>query len=133
MIRINLDTKHFTLTIEGHARQEEGGEFNAVCTAVSAIAQGVAYCVTKENTEKDILEGMDYRPEPGDFLIRLLPTEWARVKVRKILNIYGDGLEMLAMSHPEFIRMERDGAIILAPEIPEETSEEDREHGETEH
>lgn len=115
MIEINLNTARFKLEIKGHAKREESEEYSAICTGVSTLAQGLAYTITKYESDHEALNGMDYRPEPGDLLLKAIPATWAEAAIRKRFNAYGDGMELLAMSHPECVRMIRDGEEVKQP------------------
>lgn len=114
MIEINLNTAKFRLTVEGHAMAEETKEHSEICAAVSAMAQALAYTITRYEKDHESIKGMDYRSEPGDFLLQIQPEDWAESFIRKRMQTYGDGLELLAGSHPESIHMIRDGEEVIA-------------------
>ena len=40
-----------------------------------------------------------------DLLLRVWPESWAEIGMRHRYRIYGDGLEMLALAHPESVHM----------------------------
>ena len=109
MIEINLNTARFKLEVKGHAQPEETKEYSEVCAAVSALAQGLVYTVTKYESDHEAIGEMDYRNDPGDFLWRVKPDPWAEALIRKRMYAYGDGLEMMAACHPESVKMIYDG------------------------
>lgn len=113
MIEIRLDDRSFTLEIKGHAMAEEGPEHRFICSNVSVIAQGLAYCLTKYEKEHEALYGMDYRPEEGDLLLKALPEDWAKAAVKKRFQIAGDMLEMLAICEGSYIHMTWNGQEII--------------------
>ena len=76
MIEIRLDTdRKMELTVTGHATAEEGEEHSLICNSVSVLAQGMAYCLTKYESDHEALLGLDYRPDKGDMLLKLFPEE----------------------------------------------------------
>ena len=106
MIEIRMNTARFKLTVKGHATAEETGEWREVCSAVSALAQALAWSITKyDGMEKGALKSVEYRPDSGDLLLRVWPESWAEIGMRHRYRIYGDGLEMLALAHPESVHM----------------------------
>ncbi len=120
MIRIDLDETRLMLTVKGHAQAEESEEYRHICAGVSAIAQGMAYCLAKWQKEKDSLLAMDYRPDKGDLLLQVQPEDWARPGARRRMAIFGDGLEMMAVCHPESIEMTRNGEnVAMTAEVKE--------------
>jgi hypothetical protein len=121
MIEINLNTARFKLEIRGHAKPEEHPDYSAICTGVSTLAQGLGYTISKYESDHEALNGLDYRPEAGDLLLKAYPASWAEAAIRKRYNAYGDGLELMALSHPECIRMIRDGEEIKAMEEEKES------------
>ena len=113
MIRIDLDDKHFTLRVTGHATAEEHDDHSLICSAVSAIAQGLVYCVSKMDNAEGALRSIQYRDEPGDYFLLIIPEQWAETMIRHRFRNYGDGLEMMAKCHPESVTMIWDGERIL--------------------
>lgn len=120
MIEINMNTARFKLTVKGHATAEESEQYKEICASASALAQSLLYSISKFNTdEKQALKSLEYRRDFGDMMVRAWPEEWAEHSIRKRFQIYGDGLELLAKSHPVSVHMIWDGEEI----IPEEGSE----------
>jgi uncharacterized protein YsxB (DUF464 family) len=113
MIDINVNTARFKLEIRGHAKPEETPEYQGICAAVSAIAQGLAYTITKYEKDHEAINGIDYRPEPGDMLLQVTPAGWAEAAIRKRFHAFSDALELMAMSEPQSVHMIRDGEEIL--------------------
>ena len=109
MIEINVNTARFKLEIKGHAKLEETPEYREICAAVSAIAQGLAYTITKYEKDHEAINGIDYRPEPGDLLLQVTPAAWAEAMIRKRFYAFADALELMAMSEPQSVHMIRDG------------------------
>ena len=122
MIEIRMNTRRLKLTIKGHAMPEEGKEYSAACTAASAIAQGLAWTLAKYNGGKGAMKAFDYKNDPGDLLIKVFPETWAERELTHRFEIYGDGLELLAKSHPQYVRMIWDEELIL-PEKEETENE----------
>lgn len=120
MIEINLNTARYKLTVTGHAQPEESKEYSAICSAVSALAQSLFYCVSKFNDGEGSMKSVEYRGDPGDLLLRVWPEEWAESAIRHRFKNYGDGMELLAKSHPEAVSMIWDGERI----VPEEAKNE---------
>ena len=116
MIRIEMNTARFKLTVEGHAEPEETSMYKEVCAACSAIVQSLVYSITKFNHEGDVLEIFKYRDDPGNVLLKVKPSEWAESSVKRRFNEYGDGLELLALSHPYSVQFIWDGEPILPEE-----------------
>lgn len=116
MIEINLNTARFKLTVKGHAQPEEHSEYQAICSGVSAIVQGMVYCIGKYDEEWGALKALEYRPEPGDVMVRPWPLTFAESAMRHKMNNFGDALELMAMAHPEAIHMIRDGEEIQPEE-----------------
>ena len=116
MITITMNTTKLKLTIEGHAMPEESDEYKEICAAASALAQSLAYTVTRYNDGEGTMKSFQYRPEAGNLLIRIFPATWAEREFRHRFEIYGDGLQMLAESHPQSVRFIRDGERVLPKE-----------------
>jgi len=116
MIEINLNTARWKLTVKGHAMPEESDQYKEICAAASAIVQSLVYSITKFNHEGDALESMKYVNDPGDLLFKCFPEQWAETSIRRRFNEYGDGLELLAMSHPYSVQMIWDGEKIIPNE-----------------
>ena len=113
MIRITINTARYKITVEGHALAEEHPDHSAICTGVSAIVQGLVYSISKFNSRETALKTFKYRDEPGNMLLKIVPEQWAELSLTKRFNYYGDGLELMARSHPESIEMIWDGERIL--------------------
>lgn len=111
MITITMNTERLKVTITGHATAEEGNQYKEICSAASALAQSLMYSISK--FPADALKSAEYRPDPGNLMIRIFPEEWAALGVRNRFKAYGDGLELLAKSHPQSVTMIRDGERIL--------------------
>ena len=105
MIIINLDDRLLKLTVTGHATPEEGPDWKLVCNSVSVLAQGLVYSIAKFEENHDALLGFDYKIDPGDMIVNPSPEEWARATIRKRMQIYGDGLQLVAENFPEYCRM----------------------------
>ena len=103
MIHIEMNTISFLLKIEGHAEPEEHKDYVQICAAASMLAQALVFSITKFNGDHDALSSIKYKDEPGDLMLRVFPEEWARISIAKRFNYYGDGLEMLALAHPECV------------------------------
>lgn len=114
MIEITMNTARYKLTVKGHAMPEEGEQYKEICAAASALAQALAYSITK--LPRDAMKSFEYRPDPGDLLIRAYPEEWAELVTKNRFKTYADGLELLAMSHPQSITMVLDGEKITEKE-----------------
>lgn len=115
MITITMNTKKLQLTVEGHAQPEESSEFRQICAAASALAQGLAYSVARMTGEEDgqSYRAFEYKNDPGDLKLRIFPEVWPAGEIRQRFLNYSDGMECLAKSHPQSVRMIRDGALIL--------------------
>lgn len=111
MITITMNTERLKITVTGHATAEESEQYKEICSAAAALAQALMYSISK--FPSDALKAADYRNDPGDLLIRIFPEDWARLGVRNRFKAYGDGLELLAKSHPQSVTMIRDGERIL--------------------
>lgn len=112
MITITIDTKRMKLTVEGHAMPEESEDYQLICTAASALAQGLAYTISRSGER---IKSIEYRPEPGDLMLRAWPAE-AEEKIQEKFENYADGMQLLAESHPCCVTMVRNGARIIAKE-----------------
>lgn len=119
MITINMNTARFRVTVEGHAMPEESADYSQICAAVSALAQSLAWSISKYNNGEGAMKSFEYRPEPGNMLIRVWPEYWAERAFRNRFKNYGDGFELLAKSHPQSVTFIWDGERIL-PEKEEE-------------
>ena len=121
MIEITLSTKDFLVMVKGHAQPKESEMYRETCSAASMLVQGMAHSIAKlENTQDAILQ-FDYRGDPGDMMMHIIPKDWAKAAVRKRMRIYADGMELLAMSNPESVKMIWDGK----PVKPEEGENQD--------
>ena len=120
MIEITMNTARLKLTIKGNALETEHNDHSAICTAVSAIAQGLPYSISKMDHAEGALRSMQYRNEPGDYFLLVIPEQWAENMIKHRFRDYGDGLEMLAKAHPECVSMIWDGEKIL-PDKEDET------------
>ena len=116
MIEIEMNTARLKLTVKGHAMPDESPQYKEICAACSALVQALAYTITKFNSEGDALEIFKFQDEPGDVILKVKPTEWAERSIRKRFDVYGDGLELLAMSHPCSVKMIWDGELIIPSE-----------------
>lgn len=116
MIEIEMNTARLKLTVKGHAMPDESPQYKEICAACSALVQALAYTITKFNNEGDALEIFKFQDEPGDVILKVKPTEWAERSIRKRFDVYGDGLELLAMSHPCSVKMIWDGELIIPSE-----------------
>ena len=112
MIMIRTDTRKLKLTVEGHAMPAESPQYQQICTAASALAQGLAYSVSRSGGMKSF----EYRPEAGNLYLRIYPEEKTEREIRAKFETYADGMEMLAKSHPQGISMIRDGVRIQKEE-----------------
>lgn len=109
MIHIEMNTKRLKLTVKGHAEPEESESYKEICAACSAIAQAMVYAVTRYE-EGAALDEMDYRPDRGDFMVRMRPEKGYEKRMETIWNLYGYGLEAMARSEPQSVEMIWDGA-----------------------
>ena len=113
MIEINVNTAKFRVSVKGHAMPEESEDYRQICAAASALAQSLMYCLTKmEEDGKSAYKSVEYRHDKGDIYIRVWPEHWAELGTKNRITDYADGMELLAMSHPESIRMLWDGDLI---------------------
>ena len=115
MISINLNTARFKLTIEGHAQPEESDQYKEICSAASALAQAMVYAVTRYR-EGTLLKELDYRPDSGDLMVHMFPEAGDGMEIRRIWELYGYGMELLALSHQQSVTMIRDGKRIREDE-----------------
>ena len=121
MIEITLSTKDFTVIVKGHALPEETPLNKEICASASMLVQGLAHSLAKfEYSQNGILQ-FDYRGDPGDLMLHVIPAKWAEAATRKRMRTYADGMELLARSNPESVRMIWDGE----PVKPEEGENED--------
>lgn len=120
MIKIEMNSARLKLTVKGHAQPEEGKQFSEACSAASALAQSLMYTVSRYNDGEGATKAITYKNAPGDLLIKVFPEPWAERELQHRFKIYGDGLQLLAESHPEYIEMIRDGERILPPKEEKE-------------
>jgi uncharacterized protein YsxB (DUF464 family) len=113
MIRIEMNTARLKLTVKGHAQPTEGEQYREACSAASALAQGLMYTISLYNGGQGATKAIDYKNDPGDLFIKIFPEPWAERELQHRFRIYGDGMQLLAESHPQFIEMIRDGERIL--------------------
>lgn len=116
MITIRMNTARLKLTVEGHAQPEESTEYKEICSAVSALSQALAYTIARYNGGEGAMKAFDYRNDPGNLRIKVFPEPWAERELRHRFQIYGDGMELLAQSHPQSVTMIRDEEKILTKE-----------------
>lgn len=120
MILITMNSKRLKLTVEGHAMPEENGGNDAdtigICNAVSALAQGLIYTISQYNNGEGTTKSIQYRNDPGDLMIKIFPEPWAEREIRHRFEIYADGLQLMAESHPQSVTFIRDGERIIAKE-----------------
>ena len=109
MITVNMNTARFKLTVEGHAQPEESEDYRQICAACSALAQSLAWSVSKYNDGEGAMKSFEYRPDAGNLLIRVWPEAWAEASFRHKFRNYGDGFELLAKSHPCSVTFILDG------------------------
>ena len=113
MIEINMNTSRLKLTVKGHAQPEENDDYKLICSAVSALAQGIVYSISKMDHAEGATRSIQYRDTPGDYFLLVIPEQWAENMIKHRFRNYGDGLEMMAKAHPECIDMIWDGEKIL--------------------
>ena len=113
MITIRMDEKKLKLTVEGHATAEESRDYQLICTAASALTQGLAYSVSRSSGD---MKSIEYRPEPGNLMLRVYPESKTESEIRQKFITYGDGMELLAKSHDCSVTMIRNGTRITAKE-----------------
>lgn len=116
MIQIRMDTKRTKLTVKGHAMPKESDGYAEICNAVGALAQSLMYSITLYGDANKGIKSIQYRDDPGDLLLLVIPEEWAKLVIRQRFKIYGDGMELMAKSHPQCVEMIRDGRKILPEE-----------------
>ena len=121
MIEINMSVERFTVVVKGHAQPEESEQYTEICAGCSMLVQGLAHSIAKFQNKQDGIRRILYRGDPGDMVLTIEPEAWAEATVRKRMRAYGDGLELLAMSNPECVRMIWDGI----PVKPEEGEKDD--------
>ena len=112
MIEIRIDTKRLKLSVKGHATPEESEKYKEICAAASALAQALAYSVSKSDAKQE----MQYRPDPGDLFLLVIPEEKLDALMKIRFALYADGMELLAKSHPYSVKMIRDGKRIKPEE-----------------
>ena len=112
MIMIRMDTNHLKLTVTGHAKPEETDAYREICSAASALAQAMVYAVTKYK-EGAALDTLDYRPDSGDLMVKMIAEEGYDKQMRQVWELYGYGMELLAQSHPQSVKMIWDGAKVI--------------------
>ena len=120
MIKITFSSKDLVLMVKGHALPEENELNKEICASASMLTQALAYSVSKFQDQQNGILQIDYRDQPGNMLLHVIPEKWAEAATRKRFKAYGDGLELLAMSNPESVTMEWDGR----PVKPEEGEQE---------
>ena len=119
MITITMNTARLKLTVEGHAipaEDQEELDYLRICSAASALSQSLAYAITKYNDGEGTMKSFNYRPDPGNLLIRVFPETWAEREFRHIFEIYSRGFQLLAESHPQSVTFIKDGERIIAKE-----------------
>lgn len=116
MIEIRMETKRLKLSIKGHATPEESEQYKEICAAASALAQSLMYSISKYDDVQKAVKSIQYRPDPGDLFLLVIPESWADMVMKHRFKVYGDGLELLAKSHPYSVTMIRDGEKILPDE-----------------
>ena len=116
MIEIRMDTKRLKLSVKGHAKAEENEKHKEICAAASALAQSLMYSISKYDDVQKAVKSIQYRPDPGDLFLLVIPESWADMVMKHRFKVYGDGLELLAKSHPYSVTMIRDGKKILPEE-----------------
>ena len=117
MITITMNTARLKLKVEGHAMPAEDQnelDYIRICSAASALAQGLAYAISTYNGGKGAMKAFDYRPKSGDLLIKVFPETWAEREIRHMFEIYGKGFQLLAESHPQSVTYIKDGERIIA-------------------
>ena len=115
MIRIKMDTNHLKLTVQGHAMPDESAAYKEICSATSALAQAMVYAVTRYK-DGATLNDLKYRPDTGDLMVHMFAEEGFEEQMRRIWEVYGYGMELLAQSHPQCVEMIWDGAKVLPNE-----------------
>ena len=119
MIRITMSTKRLKMTVEGHAMPEESGSWREICAAASALTQSMMYSAAKytgDDPDAEEMKYAKYRGDPGNMLIKIYPEAEAEEGIRQIFKAYGDGMQLLAESHPQSVTFIRDGERIMAKE-----------------
>lgn len=116
MITITMNTTKLKLTVDGHAMPDESKQYKEICAAASALTQSLAYTVIRYNDGDGAMKSFEYRPDPGNLLLRVYAEPWAEREFRHRFEIYGDGLQMLAESHPYSVQFIRDGERIIPKE-----------------
>ena len=121
MIEITVSTKDFLVMVKGHAQPEESELYKETCSAASMLVQGLAHSLAKFESSQSAIMQFDYKGDPGDMVLHVIPEKWAEAATRKRMKAYADGMELLALSNPESVRMTMDGE----PVNPEEGENED--------
>ena len=116
MIEIRMDTRRLKLSVKGHAKAEESEKHKEICAAASALAQSLMYSISKYDDVQKAVRNIQYRPDPGDLFLLVIPESWADMVLKHRFKVYGDGMELLAKSHPYSVTMIRDGKKILPEE-----------------
>ena len=120
MIEIRMESKRLKLSIKGHATAEESEQYREICAAASGLAQSLMYSISKYDDVQKAVKTIQYRPDPGDLFLMVIPESWADMVLKQRFKVYGDGLELLAKSHPYSVSMIRDGKKILPDEEDEQ-------------
>lgn len=122
MIDITMNTARLKLIIKGHATAEESQQYREICAAASALAQSMVYSISKMDNAEGALRSIQYRDDPGDLFVLIMPEQWAENMIKNRFRNFGDGLELLAKSHPQSVSMIWDGGKIL-PDKEEKANE----------
>ena len=111
MITIRMQTSKYKLTVEGHALPEESEQYREICAATSALAQSLAWTISKG--KRFGAKAIEYRPDPGNLMLRVFPEMWENTAYSNAFRVIGDGFELLAKSHPQSVTFIWDGERIL--------------------
>lgn len=102
MIRIRYLPEEFSVTITGHAGSDEPGK-DLVCCAVSTIAQCMVHDL--EALHGGMIKKAEYKVQPGNFHLRVVPCEYRRITIRTIYDTFINSLQYVADNYPEYVDM----------------------------
>lgn len=105
MIKIRYMPEEFSVTITGHAGSDEVGK-DLVCCAVSTIAQCMVHNLEELNGA--MIKKAEYKVQPGNFHLRVVPCEFRRITIRTIYDAFIGSLQFVADNYPDYINMEEE-------------------------
>lgn len=100
-VRARKREKGWKVTMQGHAGMGEGGN-DIVCAAASMLLTGCVYGLKKAE-----VQGLHFRLDAGDAEISVPKGLENDVRIEAML----DGLEMLAATYPQAVKMVKDEGV----------------------